>query len=78
MPPFGPIKRRDLIKHLRRLGFEGPHAGARHEFMQRPAEAGKPPVRVTLPNPHQGDISRGLLSRILRDAGISRAEWEAL
>jgi len=33
MPPFGPVKRRDLIRNLRELGFEGPYSGGRHEFM---------------------------------------------
>jgi predicted RNA binding protein YcfA (HicA-like mRNA interferase family) len=33
---------------------------------------------LTLPNPHQGDIGRELLARILRQAGISREEWETL
>jgi hypothetical protein len=27
MPPIGPIKRKDLIYYLRRLGFEGPMRG---------------------------------------------------
>ena len=31
-----------------------------------------------IPNPHRGDISAGLLARILRDAGIQRSEWEKL
>ncbi len=31
-----------------------------------------------IPNPHQGDISKEFLLRILKDAGISREEWEAL
>ena len=31
---------------------------------------------LTLPNPHRGDIGRELLARILRQAGISRKEWE--
>jgi hypothetical protein len=35
-------------------------------------------VVVRLPNPHGGDISTGLLARLLREAGISREEWEAL
>jgi len=35
-------------------------------------------IRVVLPNPHQGDISRDLLARILRQAGISREEWVEL
>jgi predicted RNA binding protein YcfA (HicA-like mRNA interferase family) len=32
--------------------------------------------RVTIPNPHEADISVDLLTRILRQAGISRDEWE--
>jgi hypothetical protein len=28
-----------------------------------------------IPNPHGGDISVDLLTRILRQAGISREEW---
>ncbi len=35
-------------------------------------------VTLTLPNPHRGDIGAGLLARILRQAGISRAEWESV
>jgi predicted RNA binding protein YcfA (HicA-like mRNA interferase family) len=72
MPTFGPVKRRDLIRYLRQLNFEGPYAGGRHQFMVRES------VRVDVPNPHRGDISRALLATILRQAGISREEWEAL
>jgi len=35
-------------------------------------------VTVWLPNPHEGDIGRDFLARILRQAGIDRDEWEAL
>ena len=35
-------------------------------------------VRVTIPNPHTGDIGKPLLSKVLRDALISREEWEKL
>jgi hypothetical protein len=28
-----PCKRRDFIKKVRRLGFEGPYSGTRHQFM---------------------------------------------
>jgi predicted RNA binding protein YcfA (HicA-like mRNA interferase family) len=38
----------------------------------------KEDITVTIPNPHRGDISRGLLARILQQAGISREEWEQL
>ena len=33
---------------------------------------------IWIPNPHQSDIGRELLVRVLRQAGISRQEWEAL
>lgn len=70
MPAFGPIRRRDLISALRKLGFTGPYSGGRHEYMQRAQ------LVLTNPNPHGGDISRDLLAILLRQAGISRAEWE--
>lgn len=72
MPPLGPIKRDQLIFFLRRLEFEGPFRGRKHQIMQRGD------VSLRLPNPHQGDIGRELLARILRQAGIDRDEWEAL
>ncbi len=72
MPTFGPIKRRDLIRNLRKLGFEGPYTGGKHQYMVRGE------VKLVLPNPHQSDISRDLLARILRQAGITREEWEQL
>jgi hypothetical protein len=31
--PWQPCKRRDFIKRLRQLGFNGPYSGARHQFM---------------------------------------------
>jgi len=33
-------------------------------------------LRLRIPNPHGGDISVALLSEILRQAGITRDEWE--
>jgi hypothetical protein len=35
-------------------------------------------LRLVLPNPHQGEIGRELLARILRQAGMTRTEWEKL
>lgn len=72
MPPFGPIHRRELIAAYRRLGFDGPTAGGRHEQMTRGT------VRVAIPNPHGSVIGRDLLARMVRQAGISRAEWESV
>ena len=72
MPPLGPIRRNDLIRYFRQFGFDGPYSGGRHQFMV------KGDVTVRLPNPHQGDISREFLARILRQARIVRDEWEKL
>ncbi|MFA4835318.1 MAG: type II toxin-antitoxin system HicA family toxin [Dehalococcoidia bacterium] len=72
MPPFRPIKRRDLIRYLQALGFEGPYSGGKHPLMTK----GK--IVLRLPNPHRSDIGIELLTRILRQAGIDRNNWEKL
>jgi len=72
MPSFGPVKRKDLIRYLTELGFEGPYSGGKHQYMV------KGQIKLAIPNPHQGDIGRDLLARILRQAGIERDEWERL
>ena len=33
MSPWQPCKRRVFIKRLRKLSFEGPFSGTRHQFM---------------------------------------------
>lgn len=45
MPPFGSIKRNELIRALRTLGFEGPYVGGKHQYMI------KGTLRLTIPNP---------------------------
>lgn len=72
MPRFGPVKRKDLISYLKRLGFDGPYSGGKHQFMV------KGDLTLRIPNPHQGDISRDLLARILKQARIDKKEWEGL
>jgi len=32
---------------------------------------------VTIPNPHRGDIDVSLLKIILKQAGVTRREWES-
>ena len=70
MPAWRPVTRRELIRVLRRLGFTGPYSGGKHEFMARGDRV------LTIPNPHRSDIGVGLLAIILRQAGVSRKEWE--
>ena len=72
MPRLGPVKRKDLVAYLRRLGFDGPYSGGKHQFMQ------KDDLALVLPNPHESDIGAELLVRILRQAAVSKREWERL
>ncbi|NJL62594.1 MAG: type II toxin-antitoxin system HicA family toxin [Methylacidiphilales bacterium] len=69
MPKLNPVSWNSLVKRLRELGFDGPYAGGKHPQMRRDN------LTVIIPNPHEGDISVGLLSRLLRQAGVSREEW---
>jgi len=72
MPKFGPIKHQELISCLRELGFKGPYSGGKHQFMVKES------LRLRIPNPHGEDIRRPLLAKLLREAGIDRADWERL
>lgn len=72
MPQFRTIKRADLISHLKQPGFTGPYACGKHQFMI------KDKLRLTLPNPHQREIGINLLSKVLKQAGISKEDWERL
>ena len=72
MPKIGPIKRRELIFYLRKLGFSGPYSGGRHQFMLKDS------LRLRMPNPHLGDIGPNLLTQILREAAIDKTIWENL
>ncbi len=69
MPKLTPVSWNVLVKRLNKLGFEGPYSGGKHPFMV------KNDLVLTIPNPHKAVISVDLLSRILRQAKISREEW---
>ncbi|MDA8240435.1 MAG: type II toxin-antitoxin system HicA family toxin [Nitrospiraceae bacterium] len=69
MSGLNPVSRRALIADLKKFGFDGPHRGGRHQFMIKGA------VRLTLPNPHRGEIGADLLDRLLKQAGIGRDAW---
>ncbi len=64
-----PVSWKKFVQRMRELGFTGPYAGGRHPYMRRDM------LTIIIPNPHEGDISVGLLRRILRQANISRDEW---
>jgi predicted RNA binding protein YcfA (HicA-like mRNA interferase family) len=72
VPRFGPVKRQDLIRYLRQVGFEGPYSGGRHQFMVQGD------ITIWIPNSHQSDIGRDLLARLLRQAHSDRDTWGKL
>jgi predicted RNA binding protein YcfA (HicA-like mRNA interferase family) len=69
MPKLKPISWRELVKKLRKFGFDGPFQVGKHPYMI------KGDLTLTIPNPHPKDISVDLLSRILKQAGINKKDW---
>ena len=69
MPRLGPISWISFVKRMRILGFSGPFQEGKHPYMI------KSNLSITIPNPHDGQISVDLLVRILRQAGVSRLVW---
>jgi predicted RNA binding protein YcfA (HicA-like mRNA interferase family) len=65
-----PLPLREVVRRLRRLGFDGPFAGGEHPYMQRGRH------KVIIPNPHGSVVDGALIARILRQAGISPEDWE--
>jgi predicted RNA binding protein YcfA (HicA-like mRNA interferase family) len=69
MPKLGPVSLRVFIARMRRLGWSGPYQEGKHPYMQKGGKT------LTVPNPHEHEISQDLLVRLLRQAGVTRAEW---
>ena len=73
-----PLKRRELIRRLRALGFEGPFSGSKHQFMVRGS------LKLRIPNPHDGDIGAASWPNfyakraLIPKAGIARAPDESV
>ncbi|MDH5364254.1 MAG: type II toxin-antitoxin system HicA family toxin [Dehalococcoidia bacterium] len=69
MAELSPVSWAELIRRLRKLGFEGPYRGGKHPYMIKGS------LVLTIPNPHRREIGVALLSRILKRAGVTREEW---
>ena len=71
MPKLKPLKAKEVIKKLKKLGFTGPFPGGKHIRMVH-QERG-----LIIPIPmHKGkDVSVGLIRAIINEIGISREEW---
>jgi predicted RNA binding protein YcfA (HicA-like mRNA interferase family) len=74
MPKLSPLKARQVVRKLRKLGFTGPIPGGRHMRMVN-MESGQ-----IIPIPmHKGkDVSVGLIRAIIREVGITPDEWSQL
>ena len=69
MSKVGPVSWRIFVVRLKSFGFKGPYQEGKHPYMIHDS------TTITIPNPHDGEISPDLLIRILRQAGISRSNW---
>ena len=67
-----PISRREMIRRLKELGYNGPHYGGNHETMRLGEKT------IHIPNPHKGDIDWSLTKRILKQGKIDPTEWDKL
>ena len=73
MNPRLRVTGREVISALQQAGFEITRSRGSHHFLRHPDG------RVTTVPVHAGEsIGPGLLSKILRDATLSRAEFEEL
>lgn len=76
MSRWTPCKRREFIRRLRVLGFDGPFSGARHQFLVLKEN------RLTIPSNEEYSVPQ--LKMMLKEAElilgreISLKEWEKL
>jgi len=71
-----PCKRRDFIKRIRQLGFEGPYSGTRHQFMVYENH------RLAIPSNSEYSVPqlRMMLNEIkaILDRSVTTDEWNSL
>jgi predicted RNA binding protein YcfA (HicA-like mRNA interferase family) len=68
-----PVRPREIIRFLESLGFVGVRQQGSHKFFRHPDGR-----TATVPDHRGEDLGRGILAKILRDAGIKPAtflEW---
>ena len=76
MSRWQPCKRRDFIKRLRQLGFDGPYSGTRHQFMVYENH------RLAIPSNSEYSVPqlRMMLNEIeaILDRSVTVDEWNSL
>lgn len=74
MSKLSPLKSEEVVRRLRKLGFEGPIPGGRHVRMIHPVKHQIVPIPF-----HEGkDVGVGLIRAILRQIAITPEEWNDL
>jgi len=73
MPKLPPQKPRELLKKLKKLGFEVDHTTGSHKVLYK--EGHSRPVVVPF---HNKDLKKGTLRGILKQAKVSREEYLSL
>jgi predicted RNA binding protein YcfA (HicA-like mRNA interferase family) len=76
MAAWRPLKRRDFIRRLRQLGFDGPFSGTRHQFMVRGQHRQTIPTNSEYSVPQLRMLLRQVESILVRSLTV--AEWESL
>ena len=76
MSRWQPCKRRDFIKRLRQLGFDGPYSGTRHQFMVYENH------RLAIPSNSEYSVPqlRMMLNEIeaILDRSVTADQWNSL
>jgi predicted RNA binding protein YcfA (HicA-like mRNA interferase family) len=67
-----PVRSREVVRFLGSLGFVQVRQKGSHKFF-RHADG----RTATVPDPRGEDLGRGILAKILRDAGVKPAEFLA-
>ena len=69
MHKLSPLTWNNLVRKLKKFGFEGPYQGGEYPYMVWQD------LVLTIPNPHKKEIGIDLLVRILKQANIQRNQW---
>jgi len=76
MAGWRPLKRRDFIRKLRALGFDGPYSGTRHQFMISGQQRQTIPTNAEYSVPQIRLLLRQVESILARP--VSLEEWNSL
>jgi len=76
MSRWAPCKRRDFIRRLRKIGFDGPFSGTRHQFMVYEQHRLAIPSNVEYPAPQLRMMIREVEEIIGRKITVD--EWTEL